>query len=167
MISRMLITQSTDVVPIFPGYRYVQLLAGDISWKVDSGNWYNTWYTLSMFESANCTGPDLCIGKTVLASSSATGGYAATNAVDGNDLTRWSTPSQATQSWFSVDLGAKYRIRSISFKPYAQPYHPKSIYLKYSNTAITYPMPVTGDRIYTTNVPGQLQVFHNLTVPEV
>jgi hypothetical protein len=169
MISRLMSIQSQDIeIPVFLGYRHVQVLAVDTTWNTASGNWYNSWYTLSMFESTDCTGPDLCVGKPVAASTAGASNPAA-NAVDGSDTTYWATLGSANQSWFVIDLGAQYCIRSLRFKPRSLPYHPKSIVLKYSNSVIPYPAPsvITGDRLYTTNVPGQLQVFHNLRVPEI
>jgi hypothetical protein len=58
------------------------------------------------------SGPNLCLGKTALASSVETAGFEAPNAVDGSTLTRWSSAYSDPQ-WISVDLGAVYTINRV------------------------------------------------------
>ncbi len=55
---------------------------------------------------------DLAVGKTATASSIESSSYPASNAVDGNSSTRWSSQFSDPQ-WLKVDLGAVYNINNV------------------------------------------------------
>jgi hypothetical protein len=55
------------------------------------------------------TGPNIALGKPVMASSIEDAGYAPQNAVDGGTSTRWSS-AFADRQWIAVDLGGTYNI---------------------------------------------------------
>lgn len=58
---------------------------------------------------------DLALNKTVTADSEGTWGvtYVASNAVDGNDSTRWSSDSGSSNHWIKVDLGSNHTINQV------------------------------------------------------
>ena len=75
------------------------------------GSWAgNVWQSPDYTEPASTL---LSQGKLAQSSSSENGNTVATNAVDGNALTRWSS-SWADNQWLSVDLGAKYTLTSVT-----------------------------------------------------
>jgi hypothetical protein len=57
-------------------------------------------------------GPNLALGKTATSSADEAGWLAASNAVDGNTTTRWSSAFSDNQ-WLQVDLGASYAISRV------------------------------------------------------
>ena len=56
---------------------------------------------------------NVALNKQVVASVGNTGGFSASEAVDGNTESRWGTPAEDGPHWIYVDLGAVYNISQI------------------------------------------------------
>jgi uncharacterized repeat protein (TIGR01451 family) len=70
---------------------------------------------LGQLPAAHAAGPDLAAGKAVTASSSVPG-YAAANAVDGNQATYWESANNAFPQWIQVDLGTTATVDEVVLK---------------------------------------------------
>ena len=67
---------------------------------------------LGLFEDADSSGVDLCLGA-VASASNTNGAYVAANAIDGVPSTVWETTSASGDKWFSVQLPSAKAIRSL------------------------------------------------------
>ena len=73
-----------------------------------------SFFRLSMFESVDGSGTDLCLNKPAYAINSYSASYLPAKAVDGNLTTRWSSDiGSTTNKWFYVDLQGDYDIHSL------------------------------------------------------
>jgi hypothetical protein len=147
-------------------HRYWRILAADVIWTPYFGNtFFTTLFTVSMYESSDGTGTDLCIGKTASASSYYGGGYEPGKASDSDNInTRWASGAGlAAYQWWSIDLGANNAKDVNSFALYAynvgvNGYFPKKFSLQYSDDNSNWSTLATVNTTQTAN----RQVFGNL-----
>ena len=117
-------------------------------------------FSIGMFSSKDCTGIDLCLGKTAIASSQYSTSYQANYALDGNTISRWgAAQGQPTYAWWRVDMGSPVSVNSFNWQAF-DAFIGKALAIQYSfddivwNTySIVYP-PVT--------VNNQVLSFTNL-----
>lgn len=82
-------------------------------------------------------GENLALGKTASASSVYSGGLGASNAVDGNNRTRWASKANQSEYWLEVDLGAETQLNHMKFQVYSDRSDPAN-YEVYTDFKIQY-----------------------------
>jgi hypothetical protein len=124
------------------GNRYWRIIGTTPSWTPYSGHaYFNLLYTISFYNAINCTGTDLCIGKSTIASSEWVGTDPATNANDNNSGTFWASGNDSNSDspqWWGVDMGINTVVHSVSLNTYGASYQSTSYSLQYSNNNINW-----------------------------
>ncbi len=69
--------------------------------------------TIRIRKPINQSGINLALNKTVTASSTEAGSYGVSNAVDGDNNTRWASDGGVDPQWIYVDLGATYNVNGV------------------------------------------------------
>jgi hypothetical protein len=69
--------------------------------------------SLGLPQHALAAGPNLALGKSVTASSSASSSYGAPNVIDSNQATYWESASNAFPQWIGVDLGSTQNVNQV------------------------------------------------------
>lgn len=114
-------------IPEFSRYRlYITKTAG-------GGN-YVSLYSFGLYEEADHSGVDLCLGATASASSAYASNTVAQNAIDGSEASYWESSGANLPHWIAVDLGAPKPVRSMYLR--AAPYdgeQPRDFLLQGSN----------------------------------
>lgn len=100
-------------IPAFSRYRlYITKTAG--------GSNYASLYSFGLYEDADHSGVDLCLGSTASASSAYASNTVAQNAIDGSATSYWESSGANLPQWISVDLGTPKQVRSMYL--HAAPY---------------------------------------------
>jgi hypothetical protein len=136
MISRMMSTKGTTT-----GNRYWRIIATANSWTPSQSYVVQALAAVSFFSSTDCTGIDLCLGKTAFASS-ITPGQPASFANDNNINTFWvsrNTSGDTTYHWWAIDLEGPLEVKSLKIIPYVNASHVAQSYdVQYSSDGVSW-----------------------------
>ena len=88
-----------------------RVLANEPSWDSSFGSFFMEFVQLELYETD--TGPNLALGKTVVASSRYAHAHREEMAVDGSMSTRWQTEEASTPQWIYVDVESEVNLSRV------------------------------------------------------
>jgi hypothetical protein len=91
-----------------------------------------SFYELEFYQSVDCSGSNLALGKTAIGSQGDVSNTLA-NLIDGDDATRWSLNDTSGPGWAGVDFGERADVNSMAVRLYLGDRYPQSSVIQKSN----------------------------------